>query len=91
MQRVNLTYDYAIEKFSKRERRKLPCPLIEGGCETATLNLFAYTWDKTENFVITKILTQDAKKLHYPLTTDQRKVNSSSRVNSMTLQREITY
>ena len=46
--------------------------LVEGGCETTTLDSFAYTWDTPENFVMTKILTQDAKMLHYPLTTDQK-------------------
>ena len=45
---------------------------MEGGCETTTLDSFAYTWDTPENCVMTKILTQDAKMLHYPLTTDQK-------------------
>ena len=45
---------------------------MEGGCETTTRDSFAYTWDTSENCVMTKILTQVAKKLHYPLTTDQK-------------------
>ena len=44
----------------------------EGGCETTTLDLFAYTWDTPENSVMTKILTQIAKMLHCLLTTDQK-------------------
>ena len=45
---------------------------MEGGCESITLDSFAYTWDTPGNCVMTKILTQDAKMLHYPLTTDQK-------------------
>ena len=72
MQRVNLTYIYGTKGVSNRDRKKLPCLLMEGGCETTTLDSFAYTWETLENGVITKILTQDAKILHYPLTTDQK-------------------
>ena len=71
MPRVSLTYKYGTKKVSNRDKKKLPCLLIEGGCETTTLDSFAYTWDTPENCVMTKILTQDAKLLHYPLTTDQ--------------------
>ena len=72
MQLVNLTYNYGTKEVSNRDRKKLPCLLMEGGCETTTLDSFAYTWDTPENCVMTKILTQDAKMLHYPLTTDQK-------------------
>ena len=72
MQRVNLTYNYGTKEVSNRDRKKLPCLLMEGGCETTTLDSVAYTWDTPENCVMTKILTQDAKMLHYPLTTDQK-------------------
>ena len=72
MQRVNLTYNYGTKEVSNRDKKKLPCLLMEGGCETTTLDSFAYTWDTPENCVMTKILTQDAKMLHYPLTTDQK-------------------
>ena len=72
MQRVNLTYNYGTKEVSNRNRKKIPCLLMEGGCETTTLNSFAYTWDTAESCVMTKILTKDAKMLHYPLTTDQK-------------------
>ena len=45
---------------------------MEDGCETITLDSFAYTWDTPENCVMTKILRQDAKMLHYPSTKDQK-------------------
>ena len=35
---------------------------MENGCETTTLDSFAYTWDASENCVMTKVLTQEAKK-----------------------------
>ena len=73
MQRVNLTYNYGTKEVSNRDRKKLPCILMEGGCETTTLDSFAYTWDTPEKYGMTKILKQDAKMLHYPLTTDQKK------------------
>ena len=72
MQRVNLTYNYATKEVSDRDKKKLPCLLMEGCCETTTRDSFAYTWDTPENCVMTKILTQDAKMLHYPLTMDQK-------------------
>ena len=72
MERVKLTYNYGTQEVSNRDRKKLPCLLMEGGCETTTLGSFAKTWATTENCVITKILTQLAKMLHYPLTTDQK-------------------
>ena len=72
MQRVNLTYKYGAKKVLNRDRKKLPRLLMEVGCENTTLDSFAYTWDTPENFVMTKILTRDAKMLHYPLTTDQK-------------------
>ena len=72
MQRVNLTYKYGTKEVSNRDRKKLPCVLMEGGCEITTLDAIAYTWDTPENCVMSKFLTQDAKVLHYPLTTDQK-------------------
>ena len=72
MQRINLIYGYGTKDVSNRDRKKLQFHLLEGGCETSTLNSFAYTWDTTEIYVMTKTLTQDAKMLHYPLTTDQK-------------------
>ena len=72
MQLVNLTYNYGTKEVSNRDRKKLPCLLMEGGCETTTLDSFAYTWDTPKNCVMTKNLTQDAKMLHYPLTMDQK-------------------
>ena len=39
---------------------------------TTNLDSFAYTWDTPENCVMTKLLTQDAKMLHYPSTTGQK-------------------
>ena len=61
MQRVNLTYKNGIKEVSNRDRKKPPCLLMEGGCETTTLDSFANAWDTPENCVMAKILTQDAK------------------------------
>ena len=43
MQRVNLTYNYGTKEVSNRDRKKLPCLLMEVGCETTTVDSFAYT------------------------------------------------
>ena len=72
MQRVNLTYSYGTKEVSNRDRKKLLYLLMEVGCEITTLDSFAYTWDTPENCVMTKNVTQDAKMLHYPLSTDQK-------------------
>ena len=72
MERVNLTYKYGTKEVSNRDRKKFPCFLLEGGCETTTIDSFAYTWGTPENCVMTKILVEDAKMLHYLSTTDQK-------------------
>ena len=72
MQRINFTYNYETKEVSDKVRKKLPCPLMEGGCKTTTLDSFAYTWKTPKNCVMTTILTKHAKILHYLLTTDQK-------------------
>ena len=72
MQLVNMTCNYGTKKVPNKDRKKLPCLLMEYGCRTINFDSFAYTWDTPENCVLTKILTQDAKMLHYPSTTDQK-------------------
>ena len=42
MQRVNLTYNYGTKEVSNRDRKKLPCLLMDGGCETTTLFICIY-------------------------------------------------
>ena len=53
-------------------RKKIPCILMEDDCKTTSPGLFAYTWDTPENCLKSKILTQNAKMLHYQVTTDQK-------------------
>ena len=72
MQRVNQTYNYGTKEVSNSYRKKFPCLLMESVCETTTLEPFAYTWVTPENYVMIKILTEDAKMVHFSLTTDQR-------------------
>ena len=43
MQLVNSTYSYGTEFVSNRNRKEFPCLLMEGGCETTTIDSFAYT------------------------------------------------
>ena len=40
MQGLDLTFKYETENFSHKDGKKLPCPLMEGGCEITTLKLF---------------------------------------------------
>ena len=72
MQRINLNYGYESKEDSNRDSIKLRCFLMEGGCEITILDSFAYTWDTPANCAMTKNLTNYAKMLHYPLTTDQK-------------------
>ena len=68
MQRVSLTYSYGTKDVSNRNKKKLLCLLMESGCETSTLDSFAYTWGAPEYCVMTKMVTKDAKMLHRLLT-----------------------
>ena len=72
MQCVKLSYNFETTVVSSGDRKKFPCFWMEGGCETTSFDAFASTWDTPENFVMAKFLTQDAKMLHYALTTDQK-------------------
>ena len=67
-----MTYNYGTKEAPNKDRKKLSCLLMECSCKTTTLDLFAYTWDTPKIWVVTKILTQDAKMLHCPLTTGQK-------------------
>ena len=69
---VNLTYNYATKEVSIRNRMKLPCLWVEGGCETTNLDSLAYAWDTLKSFAMTEILTKDAKTWDYLLTTGQK-------------------
>ena len=74
MQRVYLTYKYGTKEVCNHDKKELPCFLLEDGCNTTTINSFAYTWDTPENCVVTKVPKLDekmAKKLPSPLSTDQ--------------------
>ena len=44
---------------------KLPCELKEGDCETTSLDPFAYSWDVSENCIVTKLFTQVAKTIKF--------------------------
>ena len=37
MHRVNLTYNYGTKEVSNRDKKEIPCLLMEGSCETTTL------------------------------------------------------
>ena len=73
LRKVQFLRDIDSDKRIQPVAKTVPCHLMEGGCETTTLDSFAYTWDTPESCVMTKILTQDAKMFQYPLTTDQKK------------------
>ena len=64
--------NYGSKEVSKRDWRKVLCFLIAGGCKTTTFDSFAYTWHTPEECVVTNVLAQDAKMLHFPLTTVQK-------------------
>ena len=72
MPRLNLTFTYGTKEVPIKDGKKLPCLLMEGGCETTTIDPFAYTWNTPESCVMTKVLTQNAKMLLYPLTADEK-------------------
>ena len=47
MQRVNLTFDYGTKEVSNPNRQKLPCLLMEGGCETRGIHPKTAWWQKS--------------------------------------------
>ena len=61
MQRVELEVDQETESVFTPLGLKLPCELKERGCETTSLDPFAYSWDVPQNCIVTKLFTQNAK------------------------------
>ena len=72
MQRVSLSCNNGIKEASIRVRKKVLCFLMEGRCSTTALASFAFIQDTPKNCVTTKIFSQDATLLPYPLTADQK-------------------
>ena len=65
MQRVELEVDQETKSVFTPLGLKLPCELKEGGCETTSLDPFAYSWDVPENCIVTKLFTQVAKMIKF--------------------------
>ena len=63
--RVELEVDQETKSVFTLLGLKLPCELKEGGCETTSLDPFAYSWKVPQNCIVTKLLTQVAEMIKF--------------------------
>ena len=59
MQRTTLKVRLSTGKVSSDSAQVLPCALEELGCETTSLDPYAYIWDYPDNYVISVLRTED--------------------------------
>ena len=59
MQRTTLTVRISTGKGLSDSAQVLPCALEELGCETTSLNPYAYIWDYPDNCVLSVLRTED--------------------------------
>ena len=59
MQRTTLKVRMSTEKVLSDSARVLPCALEELGCETTSLDPYAYIWDYPDNCVLSVLRTED--------------------------------
>ena len=67
MQRIELEVDQETKPVFTPLGLKLRCELKEGGCETTSLDPFAYSWDVQQNCIVTKLFTQVAKTIKFTI------------------------
>ena len=65
MQTVELEVDQEKKSLFTPLGLKLPCEFKEGGCETTSLDPFAYSWVVPQNCIVTKLFTQNAKMIKF--------------------------
>ena len=65
MQKVQLKVNLETKQVQNPYGIPLPCTVLEGGCESTSLDPYAYTWDMPENCVVTKLFSQKAKMVKY--------------------------
>ena len=70
MQRAELEVDQETKSVFTPSGLKLPSELKEGGCETTSLDPFAYSWEVPQNCRVTKLFTQVAKMIKFTNETD---------------------
>ena len=59
MQRTTLKVRMSTGKVLSDSAQVLPCALEELGCETTSLDPYAYIWDYTDNCVLSVLRTED--------------------------------
>ena len=67
MQEISLEVNVQDKSVYNTQGQKLPCALHEGGCDSTSLDPFAYSWDIPENCLVFKKFTQDAKMIKYDI------------------------
>ena len=63
MQNISLTVNLKDDTVNNWHNIPLPCPVYENGCETTSLDPFAYTWDEPENCIFSVLNKFEAKMI----------------------------
>ena len=63
MQNISLTVNLKDGTVNNWQNIPLPCPVYENGCETTSLDPFAYTWNEPENCIFSVLNKFEAKMI----------------------------
>ena len=81
MQRTTLTVRMSTAKVSSDSAQVLPCALEELGCETNSLDPYAYIWDYPDNCVLSVLRTEEVNMVKQGQNTT-RSVDPTQQLNS---------
>ena len=82
MQNVTLTVNLKDGTVNNWQNIPLPCPVSTNGCETTSLNAFAYTWEEPKNCIFTVLNRFPAKMIQNEESYYINKGNSSPSIHS---------
>ena len=63
MQNISLTVNLKDGTVNNWHNIPLPCLVYENGCETTSLDLFAYSWNEPENCIFSVLIKFEAKMI----------------------------
>ena len=82
MQNVTLTVKLKDGTVNNWQNIPLPCPVSTNGCETTSLDAFAYTWEEPKNCIFTVLNRFPAKMIQNEESYYIIKGNSSPSIHS---------
>ena len=93
MQKIKLKVNLETKQVQSPYGIRLPSTILEGGCKSTSLDPHVYTWDMSENCVVTKMVSQKAKMFKYADkldNTQDHRLSERSEANGLDLKLAFT-